>query len=240
MSKNHKKRIAFTLIETLIILIIIGVVSVLCIPNLLLKYQNHANYTALKKYHSVLSNAYSMAAKENGASDSWNLYYSLANNSYTSQRIKNTDEIVNYFLAHLEYIKMCKNETGCWAPVVTKALGGTKNYAYAYQGKGFGVYSNTLKLADGANLSFSIIACSDASSRFGINCSKNPLIIVADVNGDKGPNEFGRDSFVFVINEKGLIPAGIKNTQNCNTKSNSSYAGGSCTYKVLQENGINY
>lgn len=61
--------------------------------------------------------------------------------------------------------------------------------------------------------------------------------IFVDVNGQKGPNKFGIDTFIFYItNIRGIIPAGNSSHASCN-KSSSGYT---CAGRVLKEGAINY
>ncbi len=68
--KNHNKY-GFTLAETLITLVIIGVVAALTIPTLSTKYQEHVEKTQVKKTISVIYQALKKAEAENGDFDNW-------------------------------------------------------------------------------------------------------------------------------------------------------------------------
>ena len=61
--------------------------------------------------------------------------------------------------------------------------------------------------------------------------------IRVDINGQKGPNQYGRDYFVFTVYEDNLLPC-CQNT-DCNPN-NATYTGFSCARKVLRENAMNY
>ena len=68
--------------------------------------------------------------------------------------------------------------------------------------------------------------------------SANRLVrILVDVNGPKNPNVIGYDTFIFyVINEKGIIPAGSSGYSDCK----KGGSGSTCAARVLKENAINY
>ena len=55
--------------------------------------------------------------------------------------------------------------------------------------------------------------------------------ILVDINGVKGPNQWGRDVFEFSLKNNGLYPNGCGSV---------SCSGVSCTCKVLRENAMNY
>lgn len=61
----------FALAEVLITLVIIGVIAVLTIPNLVVKYQKHILETQLKKVFSVVSEGVSSAIVKSGAVSDW-------------------------------------------------------------------------------------------------------------------------------------------------------------------------
>ena len=57
-----------------------------------------------------------------------------------------------------------------------------------------------------------------------------------DVNGNKSPNQWGRDLFALVLTPDGLLPAGYENVTTCS----KTQAGYDCAARVLRENAINY
>ena len=71
-----------------------------------------------------------------------------------------------------------------------------------------------------------------------------------DINGDKGPNQFGRDMFSWHITNLGVYPVGIQNdtSYGCDpTSSDVTYDangapgfGAGCTAKVIQDGKIDY
>lgn len=92
-----------------------------------------------------------------------------------------------------------------------------------------------LVTADGVQLLF-WAANKDCSGSWHGN--SNPCaVIYADLNGEKKPNIYGRDVFMFVLKEDGLHPSGCDdNSSNCQVTSN----GTGCACKVLRENAMNY
>lgn len=61
--------------------------------------------------------------------------------------------------------------------------------------------------------------------------------LAVDVNGEKGPNTWGRDVFLFdIATNKGLVYAGSFSSDSCNIN-NSGYE---CTYKVLKDGTMYY
>ncbi len=71
-------------------------------------------------------------------------------------------------------------------------------------------------------------------------------IFIVDINGQKGPNQVGRDSFYFHITKQGVSPMGTSDditysTAGGDPECDSSVDNGQgCTAKILQEGAVNY
>ena len=227
----------FTLAEVLITLGVIGVVSAMTLPTLIQKQRDKANVAKLQKVYSVLSQAVLRAKNEQGEFSAWSMPNSQAGCNEVFANIK----------PYIKYIKDCGNKSGCWAENVKSLTGGDARW-----------YGNNLNaliqngyysfiLSDGTNVIIDILSIKDKSIKdsFGINLqdfSNDYTTFVVDINGNKAPNVAGRDIFIFLLSNKGLVPAGYYNTTNCTTDSSKSTtdAGFTCAFKVLQEKGINY
>ena len=72
-----KNKLAFTLAEVLITLVIIGVVAALTIPTAISKYRKTTVETSLKNSYSTLANAVKMSVTDNGDISGWD--YSIEN-----------------------------------------------------------------------------------------------------------------------------------------------------------------
>jgi hypothetical protein len=67
------------------------------------------------------------------------------------------------------------------------------------------------------------------------------IAFAADLNGDKGPNQIGKDVFNFVLTKGGIVPAGKDNGgAMCTSSANSGYAGFDCAAKVIKTNSTKY
>jgi prepilin-type N-terminal cleavage/methylation domain-containing protein len=107
----------FTLAEVLITLGIIGVVAALTIPGLVANYQEKVTVTKLKKAYTTLSNAYSLAAIEQGDPLTWF--------SSTDSETVMTKKFFDNLKPHLQITKDCNGATGCLSTAGTKLLHGT-------------------------------------------------------------------------------------------------------------------
>lgn len=221
---------AFTLAEVLITLGIIGVVAAMTMPTLIQKQQDVATVSRLEKAYSILSQAVISAQQEYGEIDFW----TIVDNNQESTR-ENFARVEPY----LKIVRKCDNEAGCWAKQTQSLSGEQARWSTDF---GFGVDYMGFTLNDGTNVVFDFTTPS-LSEIFGFPeyLDSAYIIFYVDVNGDKRPNKFGRDIFVFALGPKGLIPAGIaNNSANCSPSIKSNISGYDCAYKVLQEKAIKY
>ena len=95
----------------------------------------------------------------------------------------------------------------------------------------------TFVLNDGTSVALDIWTSGSLSNYAGVNKNLinegHNLIILADVNGVKPPNTAGKDVHMFVLTDKGVMPAGAdNNSANCNNKKVSyNY---DCTAQVIK------
>lgn len=209
----------FTLAEVLITLVIIGVIAAMTIPTLMKNTQNQELVTGLKKAHSTLSQALINMAKNN---DSTPGDYSFLNNS----------NFIDEFAKVTNFVKKCTSNTDCF----NSNLRTDGKYKYLNGGNTEITEGKSIITADGQILTFA----TSFGASFGLSAEDNTNCvgrIAIDVNGHKGPNITGRDLFLFyVINGKGIVPAGAENTSTCSKTS----SGIGCTAKVIRENAMNY
>ena len=223
----------FTLAEVLITLGVIGVVSAMTLPTLIQKQRDRANVAKLQKTYSVLSQAVLRAKNEQGEFSAWSMPNSQAGCNEVFANIK----------PYIKYIKDCGNKSGCWAENVKSLTGSDAllvgNSLNTLKANGFYAFI----LNDGTYVVIDNLT--QNKSRYGILLQDFPSIYSTfwvDINGNKAPNVVGRDVFLFLLSNKGLVPAGYNNTTNCTTDSSKAAtdAGFTCAFKVLQEKGINY
>lgn len=224
-----KKKLAFTLAEVLITLGIIGIVAAMTIPALINKKQKAEIETQLKENYSIIQQSLKMAENDDIAIDSY-----LA---------ENIESVKSWFYTNLapymKYSHVCFNAEGCWQSMgPTKTLAGSvARYNQTNIGVGYNIV--TIKLNNGANVSFDSYGTNDIKTLLGRNCTyeDKALGIFIDVNGDRKPNIIGKDIYVAVWTDKGLLPAGIDETEatvdsNCSATANTINAGYYCLLKV--------
>lgn len=220
---------AFTLAEVLITLGIIGVVAAMTIPTLMNNVQDYQLKQAWKKNFSVLQQATTSLLQD----------VSSFKGAYTTW---DHESFKNAYVNYLKTIKVCTGDPAgettygfCWSALgVTKALGGTAigNISPLGQG-GAGVI-----LQDGSYVLF-VYNDSTCTNQYyagrGESLSNACGWITVDVNGAKGPNVMGKDTFgVWVLSDR-IVPYGTAgNSGTCNTTS-GDLSGLGCSAQYLNQ-----
>lgn len=181
---------AFTLAEVLITLSIIGIVAAMTLPTLVQKNQEKETIVQLKKAYSILSQAYYSAISEYGDSSEWDLGEVYSPEGAASI----ADKLVKYFKVH----KICGTEPGCFPKVTYR---GFNNSSWYYIYNTSRVYK--LILADGTLIGFESHGNEYCKTSY---CAK----VFVDVNGYKGPNQLGYDTFSFYLQKGRIMPYGYQ------------------------------
>lgn len=174
---------SFTLAEVLIVLGIIGLIADMTIPTLQQNIEEKAAVTKLQKAYSTFSNAYRMVVAESGPASEWNLLPEDPDSSNLA---------FDNFEPYLNLIKKCGTGEGCFPNVCYKFLNGTAS--------DININNDNLRakgiLADG--------------SVFAMLSGGVSITLYVDINGDKPPNQWGRDFFEFRIIGSEIIPTGTQ------------------------------
>lgn len=189
---------AFTLGEILITLAIIGVIAVITIPTLYSNYTDQERISRAKKGYATLANAMTMVKTWGG-----DYIFDVRDGSN-----ENMEEWYNEYLKpNLQIIKTCYNKAGCWNEENTKNLSGVNA---AYNRKGIGIGSNiiTAVMNDGTMINIDAYSSNDIWRYFGVDLDTvSGVVVFFDINGVKKPNTIGKDIFITVFTEDGLVPA---------------------------------
>lgn len=176
----------------MITLSIIGVVASLIIPPLNRQIQDIANETAYKKAYSTLCEAYKMAVKDNETGLGAFSGITANTNSYTKFRA---------LKAQLNVMKECPFDSGalnnCWASSGV----GLKEYTIAGPMQSFSNKSTTYN--QNRNESFvtengMFIMLNSLTATTGRDT------IIVDTNGEKKPNDWGKDVFLFRMDDTAI------------------------------------
>lgn len=219
---RHSGRKGFTLAEVLITLGIIGIVAAMTIPTLIQKQTEKVTVTKVKKMYSTLSQAYLM----NKAQDE------IVLDNTQAQSDEAAAEVAKIFTPYLKITKDCgNNDDGCIYTGTYKYKNGSN---FGNFNKGAGAYKVVLN--DGATIWF--------RRAYDITGTNANSIIFYDVNGVQEPNTIGKDTFIFVVYNDRVLPAGdMENATVYDTDSDclSKTGGGrSCTTWITEIGNMDY
>ena len=178
-----KRLFGFTLAEVLITLGIIGVVAAMTIPSLMANYQKQVWINQLKKTYSVLNEGYRQIYVNQGCTD-------MTCTGFMDGAFLNFDneEAKNKFVTTFKLSNVNNSNLGDYK---INAGGGNTDYTFNdFTGAPFALSGTT---ADG-----NIIGFANGWILGGL--------ISVDTNGLRGPNEVGRDIFIFVYTDKMIAP----------------------------------
>ena len=236
------KRFGFTLAEVLITLGIIGVVAAMTIPTLVKNYQKTVWVNQLKKSVSILEQGFQKMLADDGVDKLWDTeFWNLVinKNQYeTGASLINHNEILKkYFniIKSFDEGTYSKNTLGFGY----KTLDGKNTYNGCED-------AIQIYLADGSLLGLFAHGhgqiYNPTTKHYDIEIT-DVAVVTMDVNGDKGPNQWGRDTFYFVLDEKAqLIPIGSKRCQDdqslfeCSSADDCLTTGSTCAARII-ENG---
>ena len=226
------KKFAFTLAEVLITLVVIGVIAAITVPILNQASQEQQHKSALKKTFSSLSQAFRLAYGYTFYDNYLDWDYAHSNSF--------TEEVANNLRNYINITKVCGRQlenNECFAPAKAKngkpatyftETGFAGNFAHLY----------TFALSDGTSVALDVWLKSSIKSLVGVEkdliVENDNLVMLVDVNGQKGPNVVGKDVHFFVLTSKGLVPAGADNhSANCDKRNvQNNY---DCTAEMLKD-----
>lgn len=223
---NHE---GFTLAETLIALVVVGIVSAITIPILFANHQEQQTVTNVKKAYSTLSDAFNLAVSKNGQYTSWPIDSQASKWNYKSK--------VNNLIQNLRTDKIVSGT--CTNPNST-------NYKYTIR--------EHRNLTDTANASVSNVGgCSFTTYAILTNGWRMSFWrdqygydnIFVDINGLKKPNQLGLDTFLFTIDNNKIIPGYPKyqkrsDYRSCSKTGTGADNGGSCSYWIIRHENMDY
>lgn len=222
--RGGKKKVAFTLAETLITLGIIGVVAAMTIPNLITTHQKKVTVTKLQKSISVLNQAYKLSVAEQGQPEV---------DDILNMQIE--DYFYKYWAPYLKHATYCETPMDCGytSRFFERPNGKTDNYQMTKDA------NFTFLTSDGMAYSIQIRGYgSDLPYSNGKVQTNGSLSIIVDVNGSKGPNVFGKDVFYLRgsnFEDIGIQPYGYDKTNeeiNENCSKSKDGTGRYCAEKI--------
>ncbi len=187
MMKNKK---GFTLAEVLITLGIIGVVAALTIPTLISNYQKKEYVVALQKTYATITQGFKLMLATEGVDY-------LANTKFYRQIEKDESGTPTNFQSVVDSMNENLKKYFKVSEVCIGANCSAASIEYSYlNGEPAGDMDLTtvpyMQLADGSYVYFTVLN-STYTSKLG------SIIFMIDVNGPKGPNVMGRDTFYYLM-----------------------------------------
>ena len=188
---------AFTLAEVLITLGIIGVVAAITMPILVGHYKKQVWVNQLKKTVSTLENGVKLMMAEDGVD--W-----LHETSIWSKVPSGGCTVYPSCTDFHESLKKYFNATYTSVATNTQVI---MNYKFLDLSGSFTSWPIEMHLANGADIGFYKIQKNPPTSGGGwVGPMPDLVDIYVDVNGiKKGPNQLGRDVFLYAISEKGQV-----------------------------------
>ena len=179
---------AFTLAEVLVTLGIIGVVSAMTVPTLMQNYQRQSYVTQLHKTYNEMSQALLRYQTDRNA-------LNLREAGMSSQA-----EVNNFISSYFKVVNSCLDSS-----TVTPCFANQSEYKKISGATASGFDND----ADGLGMSF--VLANGTSIRPWLSNGRNFIVMVVDVNGQKGPNILGRDFFDMCIDVNGNIDTCLRN-----------------------------
>lgn len=210
-----KNKQAFTLAEMLITLGIIGVVAAMTIPALMAHFQQEQTVTRLKKALSVINQAYRLSYDDVGEPES---AFKLGAEEYFK----------TYWAPYIKVLSYCEKPESC---------GYNSNFPWKYP--------------NGKKVDIALIAPTARTTFYSMDGILYVILTTAgdmtlpyytiyvDINGGAGPNQMGRDVFMFSRVQEdggGVRPYGYNTSDNnlnkyC-SKSNKNTGSVYCAEKI--------
>lgn len=199
-----RKFLGFTLAEVLITLGIIGVVAALTLPTLIQNYQKQVYVNQLKKAKSIIEQGFHLAMADDEVSSILDTTLFRSADDF--------DLFMNEFKKYFNVVKYKKFFDKEYELGYKKASG-------KYFTSGEGDDRDAIWLNDGTILFTDF-------NQYGGDLS-------IDVNGDKGPNQLGRDRFFFLLDKHGIIKP---MSGDCNPQGDGVDDTNGCAARII-ENG---
>jgi type II secretory pathway pseudopilin PulG len=228
------KRFAFTLAEILIVIGILGIVAEMTIPDLVTNVQSQTYITSLQRAYNEINSTINQIATDGGCIEDLGCsgIYGVGTDPTS---------VGHAFEQYFKVSKDCGiSSQNCWPNQTNINYDGSSISHDNYNTNGY----YTFVTADG--MSFALNAnylpangCGGGSSYCGF--------IVVDTNGPKGPNTYGRDTFIFIAylkpyswikrmlmayGEQGTNPWNLGGANHCSPTDKTGYY---CPGRILEK-----
>lgn len=221
------KKLAFTLAEVLITLVIIGIVAGMTVPTIQAIFDEKQRAAKVKKIYSTYAQAF-IFARAAGAD--------MEFEEVDKNQQKMNEWYDEFMRPRLSTFKICYDSPGCWNGGDTFYWNGNKVDSNR-SGIGIGNEIIVVILNDGTLVNMDMWSNQNMiKNTFGVDPKGAAVMVIFfDINGPKLPNTVGRDVFVMLYSAKiGLVPAyNSKTFQQAETDCSKKKTGVSCIRKYL-------
>lgn len=212
---------AFTLAEVLITLGIIGVVAAMTLPALVTKYKDKELATRTRKAVSAIQQAAQLAQSD---------YGTPGDNSSLFDITKTSEEVTKNFAKYFNGAKYCEPDKGskeCMGlhykikfSSKIEDTSGIAGYGNMYNNPRIVLNDETVLAVNQMDSEYRELECTQFNEDGSLQkdedgnpilkpCSSNYIASIKfDINGNKQPNQFGRDTFQLLIYKNQIIPGG--------------------------------
>ncbi len=203
------KKLGFTLAEVLIALALVGIVSALTLPTLVLENQKKAQATALSVAVSDFETAMRsmMEAEDVTELVDTKAWKRVANNLSSGTSEANIRNFVGDISDYIEFQSFDRNVSNFYRGKTVRDINGNSIGAGNWAMSGKVVFSTNKNLAymmNTGNVQNRVITAAQALTN-GINLRNVVAFITIDINGSQPPNMFGRDIFYFELGDDGVL-----------------------------------
>ena len=237
------KKIGFTLAEVLITIGIIGIVAAMTLPTLINDAKNRELQTQLRKTYSELNQMSQLFYNDYGMSVSEYLAGARAGGAWSN--------FVNKIFPR--YFKLV-NKVDNWTGGMVDPDTGSAYDIMPYNLYTLKEHKRTSPICDNSGYYSDIIGRYYLFNDSPDTVDDNGPIICVDINGEKQPNTYGKDFFLFVFTVDGyVIPMGQQHAHNkiingtlatngvnigsnyCSSKTSSRESASACAYYAISD-----
>ena len=210
-------------------------------PVLIQKTKEKETISKLKKFNSVMNQAFTMAKVQNGEVEDWGLQVAgqTADPDENQQAINKqvTDKVWDILSPNLKITSRCKRTEGDCQRYDRYSLDGTK----------FGEFIPIAVFADGYVIVGTTVNSPTCEGVQGTSENLKHVCgeVFVDINGPKPPNATGKDVFIFWFTRYGVVPRGLpeetaKMATFCNIKNKHFLNGYACAAWVIYNENMDY
>lgn len=216
--KQNNSKVAFTLAEVLITLGVIGIVAAITLPQLVHNYQKSVLLNSFKREYAAYNEGFRQMLAAEGVDrfEDTQFYMAVkdAPDDQTDARV-HKEYMEKYFksIVHVPYSTQVSQGFLSGNTIATgdeckKWVGKGSAWSLMKDSKHRcqGLRQEIFKSANGSMIRMALFPNSYDDLPQAEGSLKHPVgEFTLDVNGEKGPNQFGRDAFEFVIGQNGML-----------------------------------